>query len=482
MIKTTPLIFEISRPGRKGADLPDGEKLEGAPERLIPPPYLRERPADLPEATELDVVRHFTGLSSLNYGVDTGFYPLGSCTMKYNPRICEDAAALPGFRDLNPWQDDEDLQGALELLFQMQRFLAEITGMDSVSLQPAAGAHGELTGLKIIGAHFRRRGEERIQILVPDSAHGTNPASAAMNGFEVVEIPSVDGCVDPEVLRKYLSPRVAGLMLTNPNTLGLFERHIAEVAEIVHEAGALLYYDGANANAIMGITRPGDMGFDVAHLNLHKTFAAPHGGGGPGSGPVGVKKDLAPYLPVPVISCQGGKYYRDYDRPLSIGKVHGFFGNFAVAVKAYAYIRRMGASGLKQASLDAVLNANYLKEKLKDDYHLPYPRICMHEAVLSGKNLNEYGIHTLDVAKRLIDYGYHPPTVYFPQIVDEAMMIEPTECESLETMNEFAGVMKKIAREAGESPDLLKEAPHQAPVRRLDETTAARKPVLRWKK
>ena len=482
MKKIQPLIFELSSPGREGMDLPALDVPPVNIAEVLPAHSLRDEAVSLPEVTELDVVRHYTNLSALNYGVDTGFYPLGSCTMKYNPKINEDMAGLPGFKHLHPLQDEEDVQGALEILYAMQQYLAEIAGMDEVSLQPAAGAHGEFAGLKIIDAYFRNHGEKRTKILVPDSAHGTNPASAAVCGFEVIQVPSdTDGCIDPGILKRYMGDDVAALMLTNPNTLGLFERNILEIADILHKAGILLYYDGANANAITGITRPGDMGFDVVHFNLHKTFSTPHGGGGPGAGPVGVKKNLAPFLPVPLIAEKDGRYYLDDNRPLSIGKLHSFYGNFAVIVKAYAYIRRMGAHGLKQASLDAVLNANYLKENLKNDYDLPYRGPCMHEVVLSGKKQAAQGVHTLDMAKRLLDYGYHPPTIYFPLIVEEAMMIEPTENESKSTLDKFIEVMKIIAREAEENPQCLLEAPHHTPVLRLDEATAARKPVLSWK-
>lgn len=481
MKKIPALIWEISSHGKKGFDLPNLDVPKQAGD-LIAQNLLRTEKASLPEVTEVDVVRHFTNLSNLNYGVDTGFYPLGSCTMKYNPKIDEDMANLDQFKNLHPMQQEGEVQGALRILFEMQNYLAEITGMDEVTLQPVAGAHGELTGLKIISAYFQHRQEKRTQILIPDSAHGTNPASAAMNAFEVIQVPSDEtGCLNPAILKKYVSASTAAIMLTNPNTVGLFERHIQEVAEIVHGAGALLYYDGANANAIMGITRPGDMGFDVVHINLHKTFATPHGGGGPGAGPVGVKAFLAPFLPIPQIKYEKEKYCFDEERPLSIGKMHSFYGNFAVILKAYTYIRRMGPQHLKQASLDAVLNANYLKEKLKNHYLLPYTRPCLHEVVFSGKNFNIHGVHTLDIAKRLLDYGYHPPTIYFPLIVEEAMMIEPTENESKVTLDEFILVMQKIAQEAQENPQVLKEAPHCTPVLRLDETNAARKPHLRWK-
>ncbi len=480
-----PLIFELSREGRTGVSLPSCDVPEIPLEDLIPQEFLRDKEPELPEVSEVDVVRHFTRLSSFNHGVDTGFYPLGSCTMKYNPKVNEKLARLPGFSQIHPYQPEELTQGALGLMVELQEELAEITGMDAFTLQPAAGAHGEMTGILIIKAyHDHRQDVKRRKVIVPDSAHGTNPATGAMAGYEIVQVPSNErGGVDIEALRQVANDEVAALMLTNPNTLGLFDENILEIAEIIHSVGGLIYYDGANANAIMGIARPGDMGFDVVHLNLHKTFSTPHGGGGPGSGPVGVKEFLAPYLPKPVaIRTPEGRYSWDDDRPLSIGRVRAFQANFGVLVKAYAYIRALGGEGLKAASQNAVLNANFLMSILKDHYHLPYDRVCMHEFIITPKNLKNYGIHTLDIAKRLLDYGYHPPTIYFPLIVEEAMMIEPTETESLETLEQFARVMIQIAEEVKQDAEMVKNAPHDTLVTRLDETGAARKPDLRWRK
>lgn len=475
------LIFERSVEGRKAYTLPDLD-LEAKPlEDLLPADMLETEPLPLPRVSEVDVVRHFTNLSNKNYGVDTGFYPLGSCTMKYNPKINEDMAALPGFSALHPCQDEETVQGALKLMYELDHMLAEIAGLERMTLQPAAGAHGELTGLMIIKAYHEDRGDQkRKTIIVPDSAHGTNPASAQVCGFDIVEIKSDEkGAVDLEALKAVLDDTVAGLMLTNPSTLGLFETHIKEIADLVHEAGGLLYYDGANMNAIMGISRPGDMGFDVLHYNLHKTFSTPHGGGGPGSGPVGVRKDLVRFLPKPVVEKAGDRYILDEDRPDSIGRVKGFYGNFGVMVRAYTYMLTMGASGLKKASQTAVLNANYVMSRLKDHYHLPIDQVCKHEFVLGGLKEADLEVRTLDVAKRLLDYGYHPPTVYFPLIIHEAIMVEPTETESKETLDGFIEAMIRIAEEAKTDPALLKEAPTTTPVRRLDEVRAARQLILK---
>ncbi|AIS51445.1 glycine dehydrogenase (decarboxylating) subunit 2 [Thermoanaerobacter kivui] len=484
MKKYNKLIFELSKEGRKAYTLPKLDVEEKPLEDILPQQMMRKEEIELPEVSEVDIIRHYTLLSNKNYGVDTGFYPLGSCTMKYNPKINEDMASLVGFTALHPYQPVETVQGALKLMYELENMLSEITGMGKFSLQPAAGAHGELTGLMIIKAYHEHRNDtKRKKIIVPDSAHGTNPASAAVAGFDVIEIKSnKEGAIDLETLKAVLNEEVAGLMLTNPSTLGLFEENIVEIARLVHEAGGLLYYDGANLNAIMGITRPGDMGFDVVHLNLHKTFSTPHGGGGPGAGPVGVKKELADFLPVPVIEFKDGIYSLNYDKPLSIGKVRSFYGNFNVLVKAYSYILTMGAEGLKRASEMAVLNANYLKEKLKNHYKVAVDKVCMHEFVLAGLLEKVNDIRTLDVAKRLIDYGFHPPTIYFPLIVDEAIMIEPTETESKETLDAFIEAMIKISEEAKENPQLLKEAPHNTPVRRVDEVLAARNPVLKWSK
>lgn len=479
--KTTPLIFEMSVPGRQAHQLPECDVPEVEITSLIPGDLLREAPPELPEVGEVDAVRHYTGLSQKNYGVDAGFYPLGSCTMKYNPKVNEAIARLDGFVKVHPYQSEETVQGCLELLYKTDKALAEITGMDRVSLQPAAGAHGELTGLMIIKAYHEHQGDfRRTKIVIPDSAHGTNPASAAAAGFTVVEVKSDErGGVDLEALKTVMSDDVAGLMLTNPNTLGLFDENIDIIAQIVHEAGGLLYYDGANANAILGISRPGDMGFDVVHLNLHKTFSTPHGGGGPGSGPVGVKSGLVPFLPRPVVEQRDGKYYLDHDRPLSIGRVRSFYGNFNVVVKAYAYIRALGAQGLRRVSEAAVLNANYIMAKLKPYFHLPFDRTCMHEVVFSGQKQKNLGVSTLDIAKRLMDYGYHPPTVYFPLIIKEALMIEPTETESKETLDAFINAMIQIAREAETMPDTVRNAPHTTVISRPDEARAARSPVLK---
>ena len=478
-------IFEKSKPGRKAYSLPEYDIPEvdlGIPEHL-----LRKEKAELPEVYEVDVVRHYTDLESKNYSVDRGFYPLGSCTMKYNPKINEDMAAL--FRWLHPYQPLETVQGALQLMYELKEMLLEITGTDEMTLVPSAGAHGELTGMLIIRAYHLDRGDtKRNKVIVPDSAHGTNPASAAMAGYRVVELKSSsEGLVDLKELEKELDETTAAIMLTNPNTLGYFERDILKIAEMAHEAGALLYYDGANLNAIMGRARPGDMGFDVVHLNLHKTFSTPHGMGGPGSGPIGVKEHLKDYLPVPIVRKKGDEYYFDYDLPKSIGMVRSFYGNFAVLVKAYTYILMMGKDGLKTATDMAVLNANYLKKLISEVYPIAYDpdgkRACMHEFVADGsKLLKETGVKTVDVAKRLLDYGFHAPTVYFPLIVREALMIEPTETETKETLDAFAEAVKKIVEEAKTNPQIVKEAPHNTPVRRLDEVTASKKPVVRWKK
>ncbi|MGI6036611.1 MAG: aminomethyl-transferring glycine dehydrogenase subunit GcvPB [Limnochordia bacterium] len=481
-----PLLFSMGSPGRRGYRLPDNDVPTKPVADLLPPEYLRESPPELPEVSELEVVRHFTQLSRLNHGVDVGFYPLGSCTMKYNPRINEDAAGLPGFALLHPYQPEETVQGALELMDRLCGYLGEIAGLPHVTLHPAAGAHGELVGLLLIKAYHKSRGDaKRREIIVPDAAHGTNPATAAMCGYDVVEVPSDErGGVDVERLRELLGPQTAGLMLTNPNTLGLFDENILEITQLVHEAGGLLYYDGANMNANLGISRPGDMGFDIVHFNLHKTFSTPHGGGGPGAGPIAVSDELAPFLPTPTIGVDGqGRYYFDYHRPQSIGPIKGFYGNFGVLVRAYTYIRMMGPEGLRQASEDAVLNANYLLHLLKDYYEVAYPRYCKHEFVLSAeKQRKERGVRTLDIAKRLLDFGYHAPTVYFPLIVDEAMMIEPTETETKETLDGFAQVMIQIAQEIEEEPEKVQGAPYTTYVGRLDETLAARQLNLRWKK
>lgn len=479
-----PLIFEISTPGRIGYSLPEMDVPEIDVNNLLPDGYLREEEPDLPEVSELDIMRHYTALSKRNHGVDSGFYPLGSCTMKYNPKINENVARFNGFAHIHPLQDESSVQGALELMYDLQQHLKEITGMDEVTLQPAAGAHGEWTGLMMIRAYHEANGDtKRTKVIVPDSAHGTNPASATVAGFETITVKSNEnGLVDLDDLRRVVGEDTAALMLTNPNTLGLFEENILEMAEIVHNAGGKLYYDGANLNAVLAKARPGDMGFDVVHLNLHKTFTGPHGGGGPGSGPVGVKADLIPFLPKPVVMKRGEEYVLDYDRPHSIGRVKPFYGNFGINVRAYTYIRSMGPDGLKAVSEYAVLNANYMMRRLAEYYDLPFNRHCKHEFVLSGKRQKKLGVRTLDIAKRLLDFGYHPPTIYFPLNVEECIMIEPTETESKETLDAFIDAMIQIAKEAEENPEIVQEAPHTTVVGRLDEALAARKPILRYVK
>jgi glycine dehydrogenase subunit 2 len=480
-----PLIYEISSPGRIGVTLPELD-VEPAP---LPQGFLREDLA-LPEVSEVDLVRHYVRLSQLNHGVDKGFYPLGSCTMKYNPKVNEDAARLPGFAHTHPYQDPCTVQANLFVLFHLQAFLQEISGFERVSLQPAAGAHGELAGVLMVRAYHESRGDDaRKRMLIPDSAHGTNPASTTMAGFETIEIVSdARGNVSLDALREHCDKTVAGLMLTNPNTLGLFDEHVLQIAELVHGCGGLLYGDGANLNAIMGIVKPADLGFDVMHFNLHKTFSTPHGGGGPGAGPVGANERLAPFLPGPVVvrerveddeAAEEDVYRYLLAMPeSSIGRLKAFYGNFGVCLKAYTYIRMLGADGLREASENAVLNANYLLSRLRDTYPLPYDRTCMHEFVLSGHLPDAPDVHTIDIAKRLMDFGFHPPTVYFPLIVDEALMIEPTETESRETLDAFAEAMIQIAQEAREDPNLLHSAPHATPVSRLDEVRAARDKVL----
>ncbi len=476
------LIFELSSSNRVAYNLPkldvDAKYLE-----TIPAELKKQSETVLPEVSEVDVVRHYTNLSMLNYGLDAGFYPLGSCTMKYNPKINENMAALNGFKNLHPYQPVEQVQGALALMYELQEMLAEIAGLETMTLQPAAGAHGEFTGLLIIKAYHEKRGDfKRTKIIVPDSAHGTNPSSAFVAGLEIVEIASKkDGTIDLEALKAVLNDEVAGFMLTNPSTLGLFESNIKEVADLVHAAGGLLYYDGANMNAVMGKARPGDTGFDVLHYNLHKTFSTPHGGGGPGAGPVGVRKDLVPFLPVPVIEKTAeGNYVLNYNKPDSIGKIKGFYGNFGMLVRAYTYIKTMGAEGLTRASEVAVLNANYLMASLKEHYYLPIDKICKHEFVLGGISKDLATVSTLDIAKRMLDYNVHPPTVYFPLIIREAIMIEPTETESLQTLDNFIDIMLKIKQEAAETPELLRTAPHNAAVGRIDEVKAAKDMILKW--
>lgn len=469
------LLFDISRPGRRGyyfsqPDVPQKEISEFIPDR-----YLRKKPAALPEVTESEITRHFTYLSTLNHHVDKGFYPLGSCTMKYNPKINENLARLPGFTGLHPLAPENTSQGALQLMFELEKLLAEISGFDTVTLQPAAGAQGELCANLIARAYFHNKGEERKKVLIPDSAHGTNPASVALAGFESVTITSTpDGLIDLEDLNNKLDSTVALIMITNPNTLGLFERNICKVINMTHSAGALAYLDGANLNALMGIVKPADMGFDLMHFNLHKTFSTPHGGGGPGSGPVGVCPELQPFLPIPVVEKNNDVYRLNYDRTHTIGKLHGFYGNFLVMVRAYVYIKMLGASGITDVSRNAILNANYLKKLLEDILEIPHSQHCMHEFVASGKSLREYKLKTTDLAKRLLDYGFHAPTIYFPLIVPEALMIEPTETESVETLEEFAKVIGRIMQEAKINPEMLRRAPYSTPVRRLDEVRAAK--------
>ncbi len=443
--------------------------------------FVRNGNIGLPNVSELDAMRHYKELSDKNFCIEKGFYPLGSCTMKYNPKVNEFLAGLENFVNLHPLSDDNDCQGALELMFKLQEALKKITGMDAVTLQPSAGAHGELTGMMVIKKYFEVKGEKRKKVIIPDSAHGTNPASAHLCGFDVVPVKSNEkGQVDIDALKDLLDSDVAGIMMTNPNTLGIYEENVLEISKLMHENGSLLYYDGANFNAIMGYTNPKLMGFDVVHLNLHKTFSTPHGGGGPGAGPVCVVEKLKEYLPVPTVAFDGEKYYRNYNLEHSIGSVKGFYGNFGVLVRAYAYILMMG-DNLKEASENAVLNANYLKEKLKGSYLLPYDEPCMHEFVLSGeKQKHENGVSTLNIAKALMDENTHPPTVYFPLIVHEAIMIEPTESENKEVLDEFVNAMLKIAEEAKTNPEKVISAPHSTPVKRLDETLAARHPDLKF--
>jgi glycine dehydrogenase subunit 2 len=473
------LIFEKSQSGRRGGELPKPD----LPAADVPVELRRASPPRLPELAEPEILRHFTELSTRNFGIDTGFYPLGSCTMKYNPRVNERLVMLPGFRDLHPYQEEDGIQGALELMWRLQEALIEVSGLHACSLQPAAGSQGELTGLMLMRAYFEDRGEgdRRDTIVTADTAHGTNPASVTMAGYKLAKVRTdARGNVDVAHLRELVDERTAGLMLTNPSTLGLFDEHIEEIAAIFHDVGALLYYDGANLNAVCGLSRPGDMGFDIVHINLHKTFSQPHGGGGPGGGPIVVREKLEPFLPVPAVVKGGDRFRLDFDRPKSIGKVRGYTGPFGVFVRSYAYIRSYGPR-LREMSEVAVLNANYLLALLKEAYDLPYDRLCMHEFVLSARTLKrEHGISATDVAKRLMDYGFHPPTIYFPLVVPEALMIEPTETEAKETLDAFAEAMRAIAGEAAENPDLVKAAPHGRPVKRLDEVRAAKRAIVRY--
>ncbi|HUG87640.1 MAG TPA: aminomethyl-transferring glycine dehydrogenase subunit GcvPB [Actinomycetota bacterium] len=475
---TAGLLRDLSRPGRRASTFPALD----VPEADLPADQRRAEPPSLPEVAERDLVSHYTRLSQRNYGVDTGFYPLGSCSMKYNPKIADAVAALPGFQRLHPHQPEATIQGALELLWRLERALCEVTGMARATFQPAAGASGELTGLLIMRAFHERNGDARRRIVIPDSAHGTNPASVTLAGYEVAEVPSdARGLVDVSALEELVDEDVAGLMITNPNTLGLFEERILDIARVIHGAGGLLYYDGANLNAILGRVRPGDMGFDIVHMNTHKTFATPHGGGGPGAGPVAVVERLAPFLPAPVVERgDDGTFRWDGDRPDSIGRVHGFHGNFGVLVRAYAYVFAHGRDGLREVGERAVLNARYLAERVREAFPLAYDQPPMHEFVSTAKPLKRTGVRAMDVAKRLIDLGFHPSTVYFPLIVEEAMMVEPTETESKETLDAFAEAMLQVAREAHDDPDLLHEAPTTAPVRRLNEAKAARSLDVRW--
>ena len=491
---TEPLSFELSRPAVDPPRLPEADVPGPSPADVLPREALREKPPGLPRLSEPEIMRHYSRMASLNYSISEQFYPLGSCTMKYNPVANEAAAALPGFAGLHPYQDEETVQGALELMHRLELALCAIVGVDRVTLQPAAGAHGEWTALRMIQAYHRSRGDKRTEVLVPDSAHGTNPASAALSGFQVVEVRSgPDGRISLADLESKLSPRVAALMLTNPNTLGLFEREILDVAEMVHATGAMLYYDGANLNAFMGVARPGDMGFDAVHMNLHKTFTTPHGGGGPGAGPVGVKADLVPFLPHPTVERSNGHYALDFKRPKSIGRVRSFYGNFGMLVRAYTYILAMGGDGLTQASLDAVLSANYLRKQVEGVLDLPHDGACMHEFVASAHNLAPQGVKALDVAKGLLERDFYAPTIYFPLVVPEAIMVEPTETESKATLDAFAAALKEIVEQARTDPAALHAEPHSLPVGRLDEVGTARRitayltgqsedPVLRWKR
>ncbi len=474
LILDEPLLFEQSQPGRIGYSLPDAD----VPPALPGTELLRDEITNFPELSEVDVIRHYTRLSTWNYGVDSGFYPLGSCTMKYNPKVNEVAARLPGFAEIHPQTPEALNQGALELMYRLEKALAEVSGFPAICLQPAAGAQGELTGMLMIRAWHEARGSKRTKVIIPDTAHGTNPATAALCGYEVMPVTST-GILSRDAVAAVMSDEVAALMITNPNTLGLFEADIRAICDLIHGQGGLVYCDGANLNALMGISRPGDLGIDVMHFNLHKTFSTPHGGGGPGAGPVGVADKLIPFLPLPVIMKEGDNYHFDYKRPQSIGRVKSFYGHFGILVRAYSYILAMGGDGLKKATELAVLNANYIRARLEGVYALPYKERSLHEVVFSEENLGG-GCRTLDVAKRLIDYGFHPPTIYFPLVVAGALMVEPTETESKQMIDDFCDAMLAIAAEARQDPDKLKQAPTRARRRRLDEVTAARKPRLRW--
>ncbi len=469
------LIFDLSREGRRGHFLPKSDVPDKPIDAMIERKFLRQQEPGLPEMAENEIVRHYIALSTLNHHVDKSFYPLGSCTMKYNPKINEKMAAMPQFAGLHPEQDEETIQGALQILYDLQEYLKEITGMDGITLQPAAGSQGELVGLLLMQQYHKHKGEQRNTVLIPDAAHGTNPASAVIAGYQIETLKSNSGgVVDLDDLKSKISPDVAGMMLTNPNTLGIFEHQVKEIKQILERVDAIFYMDGANMNALFGIVRPGDMGFDVMHMNLHKSFSTPHGGGGPGTGPVAVNKKLVPFLPEPVIRYDGEKYYLGEPSDKSIGRVHSFFGNFSLLLRAYVYIRLVGAKGFRDLSEHAIINANYLRSRLKDHYDLGYDRPFMHEFVLSAEKQKERGAKALDIAKRLLDFGVHPPTVYFPMIVKEALMIEPTENESREMLDYFAEAMIKIDQEISEDPEKLHGAPYTTPVKRLDEVGAAR--------
>ena len=480
LIFEEPVVFELGSPSRKAYSLPNCDVPEINLETLLPAHEIREPIEELPELTELDVVRHYTRLSQWNFSIDTNFYPLGSCTMKYNPKINETLARLPGFSGHHPMTPDEDSQGSLQLMYELQECLKEISGMDQVSLQPAAGAQGEFAGMLMIQAYHSANGNPRKKVLLPDSAHGTNPASAMLCGYKAVQIPSnSEGLIDIDKLEAVMDEETAAIMLTNPNTLGMFEKDILRITEIVHSKGGLVYCDGANFNAVMGIVKMGDLGIDVLHINLHKTFSTPHGGGGPGAGPVCIKNILEPFLPKPVVEKTESKYFLNYDRPNSVGKLKTFNGNFGMLLRAYAYIRTLGPEGILEAAQSAVLNANYIRAKLKDTFHLPFKRASLHECVFNDKG---QGVTTMDFAKELIDYGFHPPTVYFPLIVKGALMIEPTETESKETLDMFIEAMKSIAKKGQEYPESFQDAPRLPKVSRPDEARAARKPILRWRR
>ena len=477
------LIFEVSSEGRKGYSLPEIDVPLVQPEKVIPERFIRKGEIGLPEVSEPEIVRHFVNLSKKNYSIDEGFYPLGSCTMKYNPKINEEVASFSGFSNLHPNTPEKFCQGALRLMYELEKMLCEIGGVPRVTLQPAAGAHGELCGTLIIRAYFLDRNEKRDEVIIPDSAHGTNPASAALAGMKVRTVKSNSkGEVDLDDLSKIVSEKTAALMLTNPNTLGIFESQILKISEIIHSKGGLLYLDGANLNAFLGLARPGDMGFDLVHFNLHKSFSTPHGCGGPGAGPLGVKEHLKYFLPLPTVEKKNDSYYFNWEGKKSIGRIHGFYGNFGVLVRAYAYIKTMGPSGLKEVGRTSILNANYLMKKLKEYYDLPFDRPCMHEFVLSARRQKKKGVKALDIAKRIMDYGFHPPTIYFPLIVDEALMIEVTETEDIDTLDRFASALISIAGEVEENPDIVKRAPESLNISRLDEVMAVKKLDIRYKK